>query len=184
MWRTDFHEMFKVFLLSILLIAGHIESMHGQDVPFLKAFGPEDYESSPQNWSIQSLASGIVTANSSGILTYDGEHWATYPAPGNHQVRAVLHVQDTIYSGSYGEFGFWTKTVFGKWVYQSLSKELEYPLTSQEEIWHIAKFPDGILFQSFSTIYLLKNGVISIVTPPTLLESCSRPGGRTPFTCR
>lgn len=166
MLRTDFPDRLKATLILFHLFIGSATLLYGQDVPYLKAYPAQEYEASPQNWSIQLLNRGIVAANSEGILTFDGEHWNLHPVPGNHQARSVLHFRDTIFCGSYGEFGFWVQNLVGTWEYSSLSAALDHPLTSQEEIWNIVAFPEGILFQSFSTIYLLRNGQISIVTPP------------------
>ncbi len=150
----------------LFLMLAALVPVIAQDQPVVHNFGPQRYHASPQNWSVDVTESGIVAGNSSGVLEYDGEHWALWTIPGNHRVRAVFHRKDTIFCGGFGEFGFWLRKPDGTRHYHSLSRDIDYPLTSEEEIWHIESYPGGILFQSFSTIYLYEKGNIRVLTPP------------------
>lgn len=134
-----------------------------QEQPVIYSFLPETYQASPQNWSVSRTEHGAVFGNSSGVISYDGEHWKTLPIPGNHRVRSISARNDTIFCGGYGEFGYWTPTPTGGHLYTSLNKDLNFPLSEQEDIWHIEPYEHGILFQSFSTIYLFKDDSVSIL---------------------
>lgn len=153
------------FALSIVS-TGYCLAGLTQEQPMVFSFLPEDYEASPQNWSVASNEHGLVTGNSSGVLIYDGEHWGLHPLPGNHRVRAICVKNDTIFCGGYGEFGYWLKTKTASYVYHSLNEGLDFPLSEQEEIWNIEAYENGVLFQSFSTIYLYEQESISIIPSP------------------
>lgn len=153
-WRKCSLSILCVFLLPPLL---------AQEQPVIYSFLPETYQASPQNWSVSRTEHGAVFGNSSGVISYDGEHWKTLPIPGNHRVRSICARNDTIFCGGYGEFGYWVQTATGNHRYTSLNKNLNFPLSEQEDIWHIEPYENGILFQSFSTIYLYEHGSISIL---------------------
>ncbi len=134
-----------------------VAQLAGQVSPRTINFGPEQYRAASQNWSVASdLEGNVFIGNSSGLLSYDGEHWHTWPLPGYHRVRAVYVDAQSgrIFGGGYGEFGYWQRSAMGTYEYQSLSQGLEGARTEEEEIWHIERLPQGILFQSFSVIYL------------------------------
>lgn len=163
MWPTPFRKWKKAILLfpSILFFL----NASSQEQPVVHDYLPEDYKASPQNWSVSSTGDNVVFGNSSGVLVHDGEHWNTLSLPGNHRVRAVKALNDTIFCGGYGEFGYWTPTATGAYQYQSLNQELDFPLSDREEIWHIESYSGGVLFQSFSTMYLFEHDSVSILSP-------------------
>ena len=134
--------------------------------PSILNIAEQTYLAAPQNWSIDVTSRGVVVGNSDGMLTFDGEHWRIFPLPGNHRVRAVKAVGDRVYGGGYGEFGYWQPSSTGSYEFHSLSQDLSFPLVKNEEIWHIESWEDGVLFQSFSTIYLSQQDSISIFQSP------------------
>lgn len=150
-------------LINLLLTAA---GLLGQPVAPMLNFAPELYGAARQNWSIQAGDLRVYTGNADGLVTYDGEHWHLYRLPGNHQVRAIKVLGDTVFGGGYGEFGYWLPDARGGLQYHSLSQDLDFPLAKEEEIWHIERFSGGVLFQSFSTVYLLQGGQISIFQSP------------------
>src|SRR5690606_40429407 len=69
-------------------------------------------------------------------------------------IRSVEAVEDRIYTGSYREFGFWTKGNDGQLGYTSLSGRLESSLSEDEEFWDILALDHWVLFQSLDRIYI------------------------------
>lgn len=143
-----------------------LTSLSAQEQPVIHSFLPATYQASPQNWSVSRTQYGAVFGNSSGVISYDGEHWKTLPIPGNHRVRSIHARNDTIFCGGFGEFGYWVSTPVGDYRYTSLNANLNFPLSENEDIWHIEPYREGILFQSFSTIYLFENDSVRIINPP------------------
>ncbi|WP_225865680.1 triple tyrosine motif-containing protein [Dyadobacter aurulentus] len=129
-----------------------------QETPPLINFFTSEYKAHNQNWAISQRSDGIIyTANSDGLLEYDGGAWRLYPLPDGQIVRAVLcddsGKDQRIYVGGFAEFGYWLKQPDGQLKYYSLSKSANFQSLKTEEIWHILKTPDYIYFQSFAKIY-------------------------------
>jgi ligand-binding sensor domain-containing protein len=66
----------------------------------------------------------------------------------------VKAIGNKIYTGSYREFGFWTKEETGQLSYTSLSDRLDSPLSEDEEFWDILALDHWVLFQSLDRIYI------------------------------
>ncbi len=152
--------------------------LHGQLSPALVNYAPATYQAEAQNWSVGVQNGELFAGNSSGMLHFDGETWRLYPLPGHHRVRALRCEGDTIYGGGFGEFGCWIRCNDGSFEYQSWSQNLDFPLSKEEEIWHIEKTAQGVLFQSFSTIYLFENG------KPVIHQSPVSAGVMFTYACR
>src|SRR5690606_1230798 len=69
-------------------------------------------------------------------------------------IRSVEVVRDRIYTGSYREFGFWTKGENNELTYTSLSDQLETAVSEDEEFWDILVLDHWVLFQSLDRIYI------------------------------
>ena len=82
----------------------------------------EEYAAGNQNWMItQGSNNQIYIANNEGVLSFDAERWKLYPT--NSIVRSVAYFDGILYSGSYMDFGYWTKKPSGELIYQSLVEE-------------------------------------------------------------
>lgn len=130
-----------------------------QETPQLVNFPNTLYKAHNQNWAIDQDKDHIIyTANSDGLLEYDGATWKLHPFPNRQIVRTVLcdvlpSGEKRIYVGGFSEFGYWQKTSNGQLVYHSLSKNVDFASLKTEEIWHIVKRGKEIYFQSFARIY-------------------------------
>jgi DNA-binding CsgD family transcriptional regulator len=162
-----------VFIWMSLLVSG---VSWAQETPPLVNYRSAMYKAHNQNWSIaQSSDHFMYTANSDGLLEFDGATWKTYPLPDRQIVRSVLcddvlrpghKTERRIYVGGFAEFGYWTKKPNGQLSYHSLSKTAQFKSLKTEEIWHILKTPDGIYFQSFSRLYKYDGKSLSEIRSP------------------
>lgn len=160
--------------LILLFFFTFFSSGKAQETPPLVNFPLSAYKAHSQNWAIAESNDHIIySANSDGLLEYDGASWKLYPFPNRQIVRSVLcdqvpayaprngkvfsgnsaEKQERIYVGGYGEFGYWQKKRDGQLTYHSISNTARFPSLKTEEIWHILKTPEFIYFQSFSRIY-------------------------------
>lgn len=141
-------------LLPILLILCY-NSAFAQELPPIQNFNPSSYKAGNQNWSIsQSKSKHIFIANNEGLLEFNGAEWTLYPSPNETIIRSVQVIEDKIFTGSYMEFGFWTRDSKGELNYTSLTKTLDIALVEDEEFWHILRIEELIIFQSLSRIYI------------------------------
>lgn len=130
-------------------------TVHGQEIPPIQIFTPQDYAAEDQNWSIsQTENSFIYIANNAGLLEYNGASWELYRSPNDDILRSVKSVGDRIYTGGYMDFGYWNKNQYGTLVYTSLTKQNNISVKEDEEFWGIINLEDYVLFQSFERIYI------------------------------
>src|SRR5690606_30240281 len=138
---------YMIFLLGLGLFS--------QELSPIQNYTPKEYNGEYQNWGIsQSPSKNIYVANHSSLLEFDGNKWHKYKLPSSSIIRSVKAVGDKIYTGSYREFGFWTKGVDRQFNYTSLSDRLESPLSEDEEFWDILALDHWVLFQSLDRIYI------------------------------
>jgi len=113
------------------------------------------YGGENQNWAIsQSKEKYIYVANTSGLLEFNGANWQLYPSPNETIIRSVKAINDKVYTGSYMEFGYWTRDSLGILNYSSLSDNINNQIRDDEQFWNIIDLDDYILFQSLSRIYI------------------------------
>ncbi|WP_229214144.1 triple tyrosine motif-containing protein [Dyadobacter flavalbus] len=159
-------------LTVILFFASVFRAVTAQETPPLVNYASSVYKAHNQNWDIDHDQNDIVyTANSDGLLEFDGASWKVHLLPDGQIVRTILYdeaevnvpsgkvynrnrqKEQRIYAGGYSEFGYWKKEPDGQLKYYSLSKKVHFASLKTEEIWHILKTPEYIYFQSFSRIY-------------------------------
>ncbi|TCC94506.1 transcriptional regulator [Pedobacter frigiditerrae] len=166
---NNLFKYFTVYLTFLLLPTGTFANdIQSIGVPYVQNYPKSSYLSGNQNWSIAKDKNGIMYfGNAEGLLTFDGKYWQQYKMPNHQIVRAVATAADgTIYTGSFGEFGFWNYQN-KRLTYNSLIKLIPKPHQITNEIWKIYIDGKRIIFQSFSTIYIYENKKINVVKPPS-----------------
>src|SRR5690606_39097782 len=129
--------------------------LFSQELPPIQNYTPKNYDGEYQNWGIaQSSSKLIYIANHSSLLEFDGRKWRSYKLPAASIIRSVEVVHERIYTGSYREFGYWTKDETGQLNYISLSDRLDSPVSMDEEFWDILVHDHWVLFQSLDRIYI------------------------------
>ena len=151
---------FSILLLSLCLISSKLSSQTLYPEITNYAFG------SSQNWSIDvNNLEQIAIANNSGLSIYNGQAWTMHQLPKKTIVRSVLCDGDRIYTGSYEEFGFWTKNNLGELKYNSLKELFQENTPSKgEEFWQIIKYKNKVIFRSFGAIYSYDGETITSIT--------------------
>lgn len=120
----------------------------------------ESYHADNKNWCIGQDERGVMYfANDLGLLEFDGIEWKLNKLPNSLNVRSLaVQSHNTIYTGSYEEFGRWDRDVSGRLVYTSLSDKLENKSFKNDDFWKIWIDGDKVYFQSFPSIYVYKAG--------------------------
>lgn len=107
-----------------------------------------------QNWGCtQTLDGEMHFANNRGMLSFDGYHWRLSATPGNKILRTMMADGDSIFVGSYEEFGYFKKDKYGNFQYCSLSKLLRKAIANNEEVWNIVKYKGKVYFQTFASAF-------------------------------
>ncbi|HTK19948.1 MAG TPA: triple tyrosine motif-containing protein, partial [Mucilaginibacter sp.] len=137
--------------------------------PYVQNYTKTIYQSGNQNWSVTRDEHGIMYfGNSEGLLTFDGKYWQSYRMPNGLIVRAVAaDGNGKVYSGGFGELGYWENNKNGQLSYHSLNQLVPKKYQPiNEEIWKIYVDKSQVIFQSFGSIYIYKNGKINVVKGP------------------
>ncbi|GGH17696.1 transcriptional regulator [Sphingobacterium alkalisoli] len=134
--------------------------------PYVKQFTKKVYKAGNQNWGIAISPEGIIyTANTEGLLSFDGQFWNLYPLKNKSIVRSVsVDSEGKVYTGGKGEFGFWERKKYGGMRYTSISGLVEKADIQNDEIWKIIIADDKIYFHSFSKCYVYQDNHIKTIT--------------------
>ena len=165
--RKSILIIISFLLLTSLYAAGtDIKSI---GVPYVQNYTKAIYQSGNQNWSVTRDEHGVMYfGNSEGLLTFDGKYWQSYSMPNGLIVRAVAaDGKGKVYAGGFGELGYWENNKNGQLAYHSLNQLV--PKKNQpinEEIWKIYVDKNQVIFQSFGSIYIYKDGKINVVKGP------------------
>ena len=120
----------------------------------IQNFTTVKYNAARQNWDVAIDSRGIIyAANNEGLLSYDGQKWELHALPLGSIIRSVYAHKGRIYTGSYQEFGYWSRNKIGKMTYTSLMHLLKDYEMQNEEIWDILSYKGAIYFRSFGAIY-------------------------------
>ena len=147
--------MFHIIRINTLILSllGGILILYTQSLPPIQSFPIEEYAAGNQNWMLtQGHNNQIFIANNEGVLSFDGERWKLYPS--SSIVRSVAYFDNLLYSGSYMDFGYWTKQPSGELSYHSLVEEHNIEIIEDEQFWNIYKIEDNLVFQSLNRILL------------------------------
>lgn len=161
----------RIILYFLLLLSLHAAGtdIKSIGVPYVQNYNKAIYQSGNQNWSVTRDEHGIMYfGNSEGLLTFDGKYWQSYRMPNGLIVRAVAaNGNGKIYSGGFGELGYWENNKNGQLTYHSLNQLVPKKYQPiNEEIWKIYVDPNQVIFQSFGSIYIYKDGKINVVKGP------------------
>ena len=72
-----------------------------------RTFSPTDYNAEIQNFSIVQDKRGLIYfGNNKGVLVHDGVTWRLIPTANKTLARSLCLVNDTVYVGAEGDFGY------------------------------------------------------------------------------
>ncbi|MDX1909066.1 MAG: two-component regulator propeller domain-containing protein [Bacteroidia bacterium] len=154
-----------------------------REVPLVLSYRPAQYQAFNQNWMIGQTPDQVMCfANSAGLLLYNGAEWTCLPLAHRPMVRAVcIDREGRIFTGAYGEVGYWEKNAQGGYTYTSLIPLIAHEQIRKEEIWHMLVTDQGVWFQTFSTIYFYDYRTVEVLVPPGSVMFMYEVDGRTLF---
>jgi len=148
----------KEMLRSICLILAAIsfQAPAFPNNPHIINIRREDYRASNKNWAIGKDERGVLYfGNDIGLLEFDGIEWFLNELPNKSAIRSVAVLShQTLFTGSYEEFGRWDRNISGNLVYTSLSDKIDRSLFRNDDFWKIWIADSLVYFQSFTSIYV------------------------------
>lgn len=125
-------------------------------MPRVEHISPTEYRAANKNWAAAQDDHGFTYfGNDMGLLEFDGLQWTLHRLPRASVVRSVAALShETLFTGSFEEFGRWDRDESGALRYTSLIPT-EYALRPRNsDFWKIHITDEGVLFQSFDELYL------------------------------
>jgi DNA-binding CsgD family transcriptional regulator len=152
----------------ILAIISSFQCVYSNN-PHIVNIYREDYQADNKNWAIAQDEKGILYfGNDIGLLEFDGVEWRLNELPNKLAIRSVaVFSHNTLFSGSYEEFGRWDRDISGKFVYTSLSNQIDPALFRNDDFWKIWIAGDSVYFQSFTSIYVYDYKTIRQIPSPS-----------------
>lgn len=159
-------------IILLLLTVGQFAASFGQNIPrvgspFVQQYAKTSYKAGNQNWGIAVAPDGMIySANTEGLLSFNGQEWELHRMKNHAGLRSVyIDATGKIFVGGAGEFGYWTRSDYGKMSYTSLSGLVkDQQALKNDEIWRIINDGDKIYFHTFSKSYLYANNQIQTIT--------------------
>lgn len=144
------------------VVTGQIKDV---GVPAIKHFSKHEYQGSMQNWQIATNANNwMYFANNDGLLEFDGNHWQLYGLPNRSIIRSVKIAENgRIYVGQQNDFGFMEPNLKGELKYHSLLDLIPADDRNFEEIWRIHITDFGVVFQSYTHLFIYRDNRIVAV---------------------
>lgn len=124
--------------------------------PFIETINAIDETSFLQNWNLVRNSQGIIFIGTLGnISAFDGSRWSRARIPKSNVLSLAKGVDDTIYAGGLGEFGYIDFSgTLQPMQYISLSDSLPDSVQDQlSDVWQILPVGEKIYFRSAN--YLL-----------------------------
>lgn len=155
-----------IYPTSIILVVLFAEMCYSQvkelGIPDIINYKRNEYKGGTQNWDIDQDKNGsLYFANNGGLLKFNGTSWHLYSLPNNIPIKSLkVDNSGRIYVGSNNEFGYFINDDKGVLIYHSLSdllKKSKKKITNINLIWKIHYYEGGIIFQSFTKLFFLKN---------------------------
>ncbi len=156
------------FILSLFIVVLPVQSQPKfRGLPLVTNFTTEEYKGGIQNWDItQGTYDLLFIANNFGLLVYDGEAWDAIPVHAATRILSVAYGSDKlVYIGGQGDFGFFSATNNGGFIYTSLKEKLPEQYQNFNEVWKIIVLGDATYFCTFSYLFKYENGKLEVIDP-------------------
>ncbi|MBN2486431.1 MAG: hypothetical protein JXB34_10700 [Bacteroidales bacterium] len=136
--------------------------------PFIKNFERSDYKAGNQTWMISQAQNGLIYfANNNGLVEFDGHNWELYGLYNYTIIRSVYAAPDgKIYVGLSNNFGFFDTDSTGRLSFKSLLGLLPPGTEDVDDIWKIHNTSEGVVFQSFNKLFVLKGKKLEVINAP------------------
>ncbi|MCU0378928.1 MAG: hypothetical protein MUC78_11795 [Bacteroidales bacterium] len=173
--------MFLLAFSALFTVKAEIKDI---GTPYIHNFSKLDYRAGTQNWAItQDLRGFIYIGNNDGLLVYDGVEWKLNRMPNLSMVRSVyIDNEGEVFIGANNEMGRMVTSENGQMTYSSLRDQIPEEYRNFDDVWNIFPYGGSIVFQSYYTAFIYKEGTqVSVLTAPYRFKSSYNVDGRLIF---
>ena len=145
-----------------LLQLGALAQLKDIGIPQIRNYSRHDYHASAQNWDIERNSYNFMYfANNDGLLEFDGSRWKLYTLPNRSTIRSIrIDENDRIYLGQQNDFGYMKPDSTGSLQYHSLLSLVDPDDRNFDEIWRIHLTVFGVVFQSYTHMFIYRDNQI------------------------
>ncbi|MEM7382500.1 MAG: two-component regulator propeller domain-containing protein, partial [Bacteroidota bacterium] len=138
----------KPYILILVLLIFPCVSAQESGIPYLRNYGPEEFNGHRQNWAVAQDERGVVYfANGRGLLHFDGEEWGLERMPNEGHIRSLATYKDKIYVGGGDEFGVYTRKG-NSYKYTSFVEQLPDSLLEFGRVWTTLVHKEDVFYQT------------------------------------
>ena len=124
------------------------------EFPVITAYSTEQIGTEPRTYSALQDSSGILYFGSDGLLTFDGERWTTFTAPGLKSIYGMAFGDDgRIWIAADSEIGWFQKLADSKWEYHSLIPKLPAGESINSQVFQVFGTGSGATFIAPQAVY-------------------------------
>jgi ligand-binding sensor domain-containing protein/DNA-binding CsgD family transcriptional regulator len=166
-------SLLVIFILSLFFSVASAQ-IKNIGVPFIRNYTKKEYKAGTQNWGIAQDQKGFMYfANNEGLLVFDGVTWNLHRMPNSSTTRSVLISEGGgIFVGAYNDLGKMEPRTNGKLEFKSLKKYIPAKYQNFDDIWNINSLDDKIVFQSYTSAFILSNDTIfSVIKAPSRFQN-------------
>ena len=132
-------------------------------LPYIQNFSPTDYNAEIQNFSIIQDKRGLIySGNNKGVLVYDGVSWRLIPTFNKTLARSLCLINDTVYVGAEGDFGFLKPDSTGELKFVSLLNCIPGQNRDFHDVYEILSNKDSIYLRTRNYLFRLHNGKVKV----------------------
>ncbi len=132
-------------------------------LPYIQNFSPTDYNAEIQNFSIVQDKRGLMYfGNNKGVLIYDGVTWRLIPTANKTLARSLCLINDTVYVGAEGDFGYLLPDKKGELRFVSLLNILPEKYRDFHDVYEITSNKDTIYLRTRNYLFRLHNGKVKV----------------------
>lgn len=159
-------QVFYPVLIGILLLTGtppKAQNPVSKPLIYTKA----DFHGGSHTWDIKQDSRGVMYfANSSGLLTFNGNFWKSYSLPNGTLLRSIhIDPDDRVYAGGQGEVGYFEPDSGGVLRFTSLKDKIPKQYAHFADVWNIALQGESVFFRTERYIFQLTHHTIEVHLP-------------------
>ena len=144
---------------------GKLNSVYWREngLPYIQNFSPQDYKAEIQNFAIVQDKRGLMYfGNNKGVLIYDGVNWRLIQTTNKAGVRSLSIINDKVYAGSQGDFGYLQPDSTGELKFISLLNYVPAQNRDFHDVYQIIPYKDAIYFRTRNYIFRLYKGKVNV----------------------
>ncbi len=132
-------------------------------LPYIQNFSPTDYNAEIQNFSIVQDKHGLMYfGNNKGVLVYDGVSWRLIQAANKTLARSLCLINDTVYVGAEGDFGYLKPDNTGELKFISLLNLIPEQYRDFHDVYEIISNNDTTYLRTRNYLFRLANSKVKV----------------------